>query len=42
MQWNNRFYRAVGRLEAMKTYALEAGQKWLRGLNACSRLYLTG
>ncbi|WP_422133550.1 transposase [Endozoicomonas sp. ALD040] len=42
MQWNNRFYRAVGRLKAMKAYALEAGQKWLRGLNACSRLYLTG
>ncbi|WP_422409087.1 MULTISPECIES: transposase [unclassified Endozoicomonas] len=42
MQWNNRFYRAVGRLEAMKAFALEAGQKWLRGLNACSRLYLTG
>ncbi|WP_422137851.1 transposase [Endozoicomonas sp. ALC020] len=42
MQWNNRFYRAVGRLKAMKACALEAGQKWLRGLNACSRLYLTG
>ncbi|WP_422137580.1 transposase [Endozoicomonas sp. ALC020] len=42
MQWNNRFYRAVGRLEAMKAYALEAGQKWLQGLNVCSRLYLTG
>ncbi|WP_448216593.1 transposase [Endozoicomonas sp. 2B-B] len=42
MQWNNRFYRAVGRLEAMKAFALEAGQKWLRGLNACSCLYLTG
>ncbi|WP_252178665.1 hypothetical protein [Endozoicomonas sp. 4G] len=42
MQWNNRFYRAVGRLEAMKNFALEAGQKWLQGLNVCSRLYQTG
>ena len=39
MAWNNRFYRAVGRLDAMKAYAVESGQKWIQGLFASSRLY---
>ncbi len=39
MSWNNRFYRAVGRLESMKSYAREMGQKWVQGLFSCSRLY---
>ena len=39
MTWNNRFYQAVGRLKAMKAFAVKAGQKWLQGLAACSRLY---
>ena len=41
MAWNNRFYRAVGRLDAMKTYAVATGQKWVQGLFCCSRLYQT-
>ncbi len=39
MKWNNRFYRAVGRLEAMKTFAREMGQQWVQGLFTCSRLF---
>ncbi|WP_448216236.1 transposase [Endozoicomonas sp. 2B-B] len=39
MRWNNRFYRAVGRLEAMKTFAREMGQQWVKGLFICSRLF---
>ncbi|WP_422137424.1 transposase [Endozoicomonas sp. ALC020] len=39
MRWNNRFYRAVGRLEAMKTFAREMGQHWVKGLFICSRLF---
>uniref|UniRef100_UPI002148D659 transposase n=1 Tax=Endozoicomonas sp. SESOKO4 TaxID=2828745 RepID=UPI002148D659 len=27
MSWNNRFYRAAGRLKAMKAYAISAGQQ---------------
>ena len=42
MSWNNRFYRAVGRLEAMKAFAQEMGQKWLQGLCYCSRLFQAG
>ena len=42
MSWSNRFYRAVGRLEAMKAFAQEMGQKWLQGLCYCSRLFKTG
>ncbi|WP_422132889.1 transposase [Endozoicomonas sp. ALD040] len=39
MRWNNRFYRAVGKLEAMKTFAREVGQHWVKGLFICSRLF---
>ncbi|WP_448218377.1 transposase [Endozoicomonas sp. 2B-B] len=39
MRWNNRFYRAVGRLEAMKTFAREMGRQWVQGLFTCSRLF---
>ncbi|KEQ16150.1 transposase [Endozoicomonas numazuensis] len=39
MSWNNRFYRAAGRLKAMKAYALNTGQQWLQGLHICSRLF---
>ncbi|WP_422138998.1 hypothetical protein [Endozoicomonas sp. ALC020] len=39
MRWNNRFYRAVGRLEVMKTFAREMGQQWVQGLFTCSRLF---
>ena len=42
MSWSNRFYRAVGRLEAMKAFAQEMGQKWLQGLCYCSRLFQAG
>lgn len=39
MQWNNRFYQAVGKLQAMKAFAVKSGQQWLQGLGVCSRLY---
>ncbi|WP_062271109.1 transposase [Endozoicomonas arenosclerae] len=42
MSWNNRFYRAAGRLKAMKAYAMNTGQQWLQGLQACSRLFPSG
>ncbi|MGI9282011.1 MAG: alpha-amylase family glycosyl hydrolase, partial [Endozoicomonas sp.] len=42
MSWNNRFYRAAGRLKAMKEYALSTGQQWLQGLHSCGRLFQTG
>ena len=42
MSWDNRFYRAAGRLKAMKAYALTTGQQWLQGLQACSRLFQSG
>ena len=42
MSRNNRFYRAAGRLKAMKEYALTTGQQWLQGLQACSRLFQSG
>ena len=42
MRWNNRFYRAAGRLKAMKEYAINAGQQWIQGLHVCSRLFQTG
>ena len=29
MSWDNRFYRAAGRLKAMKAYALTTGHQWL-------------
>ncbi|WP_263079117.1 transposase [Endozoicomonas sp. Mp262] len=41
MRWNNRFYQAVGRLQAMKAHALKTGRNWLRGLTACCRLYIS-
>ncbi|WP_448216871.1 transposase [Endozoicomonas sp. 2B-B] len=39
MRLNNRFYRAVGRLEVMKNFAQEMGQQWVQGLFTCSRLF---
>ncbi len=39
MAWNNRFYQAVGRLKAMRAFALKSGQRWLKGLNISSCLY---
>ncbi|MGI9275695.1 MAG: hypothetical protein ACR2PT_12725 [Endozoicomonas sp.] len=39
MSRNNRFYRAIGRLEAMKAFARKVGQQWVQGLFTCSRLY---
>ncbi|WP_062260570.1 transposase [Endozoicomonas arenosclerae] len=40
MAWNNRFYRAIGRLDVMKAYAREVGQKWVQGMFSSSRLFL--
>ncbi|WP_422474187.1 transposase [Endozoicomonas sp. ALB032] len=42
MSRNNRFYRAVGRLKAMKAYAISTGQRWLQGLYCCGQLFQTG
>ncbi|WP_252180394.1 transposase [Endozoicomonas sp. 4G] len=39
MRRNSRFYRAVGRLAAMRTFAQELGQQWVQGMIACSRLF---
>ncbi|MGY0218746.1 transposase [Endozoicomonadaceae bacterium StTr2] len=41
MNRGNRFYRALGRLEAMKGCASSAGQQWLQGMSVCGRLYST-
>jgi len=39
MRWDNRFYRAVGNLAAMRTYAESQGKRWLQGLFSSARLY---
>ncbi|MGY0216001.1 transposase [Endozoicomonadaceae bacterium StTr2] len=36
---DNRFYRAAGRVEAMKACALSVGQQWMQGIEACRRLF---
>ncbi|WOG26800.1 transposase [Endozoicomonas sp. 8E] len=42
MSRKNRFYRAAGRLKAMKAYAISTGQHWLQGLYYCGRLFQSG
>ncbi|MGY0216268.1 transposase [Endozoicomonadaceae bacterium StTr2] len=39
MNQGNRFYRAAGRLAAMKVCALKAGRQWLQGMRICKSLY---
>ncbi|WP_461534765.1 transposase [Spongorhabdus nitratireducens] len=35
----NRFYRAAGRVIAMKACALNSGQQWMQGMEVCRRLF---
>ena len=39
MHWNNRFYRAVGKLVSLKTYAENSGKRWVHGVSVSSCLY---
>ncbi|MGI9280493.1 MAG: transposase [Endozoicomonas sp.] len=39
MRWNQRFYRAAGRLKAMKAYAQQTGQLWIQGMGSSGRIY---
>ena len=41
MPWNNRFYRAVGKLVSQKAYAENSGKRWVHGVSASSCLYST-
>ncbi|MGY0216323.1 transposase [Endozoicomonadaceae bacterium StTr2] len=39
MGQDNRFYRAAGRVAAMKACAVNAGQQWMQGIGVCKRLF---
>lgn len=39
MQWNNRFYRAVGTLASLKSYAEKVGKSWVHGQSTSALLF---
>ncbi len=39
MQWNNRFYRAVGTLASLKSYAEKMGKSWIHGQSTSALLF---
>ncbi|AMO54550.1 transposase [Endozoicomonas montiporae] len=40
MSWDNRFRRALGKLESLKAYAKQIGKQWVHGVGCSQSLYL--